>query len=39
MPIISAEILKTKDERGVQKQTKTERSQGNKIYGKRMRAK
>ena len=39
MPIISAENLKTKDERGVQKQTKTERSKGNKIYGKRMRAK
>ena len=44
MPIISAEILKTKDERAMQKQTKekqtkTERSKGNKSYSKRMRAK
>ena len=44
MPIIGVEILKTKDERAMQKQTKekqtkTERSKGNKSYSKRMRAK
>ena len=44
MPIISVEILKTKDERGMQKQTKKNtnkdrKEQGNKSYSKRMRAK
>ena len=44
MLIISVEIMKTKDEREMQKtttekQTKTERSKGNRSYSERMRAK
>ena len=44
MPIISVEIMKTIDKREMQKttkekQTKTERSKGNKSYSERMRAK
>ena len=44
MPIISAEIMKTKDEREMrktvkEKQTKTERSKGNRSYSERVRAK
>ena len=44
MPIISAEIMKTIDEREMQKttkekQTKTERSKGNRSYSERVRAK
>ena len=44
MPITSVEIIKTIDETEMQrttkeKKTKTERSKGNKTYGKRMRAK
>ena len=44
MPIISVEIIKTIDEREIQeitkeKQTKTERSQGNRSYGEKVRAK
>ena len=44
MPIISVEIMKTIDEREMQKttkekQTKTERSKGNRNYGERVRAK
>ena len=44
MLIISIEIMKTKDEREMQKtttekQTKTERSKGNRSYSERMRAK
>ena len=44
MPIISVEIMKTIDEREMQKitkekQTKTERSKGNRGYSKRVRPK
>ena len=44
MPIISIEIMKTIDERETQKttkekQTKTERSKGNRSYSERVRAK
>ena len=44
MPIISVEIMKTTDERKIQKitkqkQTKTERSKGNRSYSERIRAK
>ena len=44
MPIISVEIMKTTDEREMQKttkekQTKTERSKGNRSYSERVRAK
>ena len=44
MPIVSVEIMKTTDERKMQKttkekQTKTERSKGNRGYSKRVRAK
>ena len=44
MPIISVEIMKTIDERELQKttkekQTKTERSKGNRSYSERVRAK
>ena len=44
MPIISAEIMKTIDDREMQKttkgkQTKTERSKGNRSYSERVRAK
>ena len=43
MPIISAEIMKTIDEREMQKttkkQTKTERSKGNRSYSEKVRAK
>ena len=44
MPIISIEIMKTIDEREMQKttkekQTKTERSKGNRSYSERVRAK
>ena len=44
MPIISVEIMKTIDEREMQKttkekQTKTERSKGNRSYSERVRAK
>ena len=44
MLIISVEIMKTKDEREMQKtttekQTKTERSKGNRSYSESMRAK
>ena len=44
MPIISVEIMKTTDERGMQKttkekQTKTKRSKGNRNYSEKMRAK
>ena len=44
MPIISVEIMKTIDEREMQKttkekQTKTERSNGNRSYSERVRAK
>ena len=44
MPIISAEIMKTIDEREMQKSTKekqakTERSKGNRSYSERVRAK
>ena len=44
MPIISLEIMKTMDEREMQrttkeKQTKAERSKGNKSYTERMGAK
>ena len=44
MPIISVEVIKTIAERGFQKttkgkQTKTERSKGNRAYSERMRAK
>ena len=44
MPIISVEIMKTMDERGMQKTTKekqtmTERSKGNRNYSERVRAK
>ena len=44
MPIISVEIMKTIDEREIQKttkekQTKTERSKGNRSYSERVRAK
>ena len=44
MPIISVEIMKTIDERGMQKstkekQTKTERSKENRNYSERVRAK
>ena len=44
MPIISKEIMKTIDERELQKttkekQTKTERSKGNRSYSERVRAK
>ena len=44
MPIISIEIMKTTDEREMQKttkekQTKTERSKGNRSYSERVRAK
>ena len=44
MPIISVEIMKTKDEREMQKttkekQTKAERSNGNRSYSERVRAK
>ena len=44
MPIISVEIIKTIEERELQKttkekQTKTERSNGNRTYTKRVRAK
>ena len=43
MPIISAEMMKTIDEREMQKtikekQTKTERSKVNRSYGERVRA-
>ena len=42
MPIISVEIMKTIDERQMQKttkekQTKTEKSKGNRSYGERVR--
>ena len=42
--MISVEIMKTIDERGMQKttkekQTKTEKSQGNRSYSERVRAK
>ena len=44
MPTISVEIIKTKDERELlkttkEKQTKTERSKGNRSYSERVRAK
>ena len=44
MPIISVEIMKTIDERELQKttkekQAKTERSKGNRIYSEKVRAK
>ena len=44
MPIISVEIMKTIDERKMQKttkekQTKAERSKGNRSYSERLRAK
>ena len=44
MPIIRVEIMKTIDERQMQKatkekQTKTERSKGNRSYSERVRAK
>ena len=44
MPIISVEIMKTIDQREMQnkskeKQTKTEKSKGNRSYNKRVRAK
>ena len=44
MPMISVEIMKTIDERQMQKttkekQTKTENSKGNRSYSERMRAK
>ena len=44
MPIFSAEIMETIDEREMQKptkekQTKTERSKGNRSYSERVRAK
>ena len=44
MPIISVEIMKTIDEREIQKTTKekettAERSKGNRSYSERMRAK
>ena len=43
MPIISVDIMKTIDEREMQKkkekQTKTEKSKGNRNYGKRVGAK
>ena len=44
MPIISVRIMKTTDEREMQKtkkqkQTKTDRSKGNKSYSDRVRAK
>ena len=44
MPIISVEIMKTIDERKIQKptkekRTKTERSKGNRSYSERVRAK
>ena len=44
MPIISVEIMKTIDEREMQKttkekQTKTERSKGNRSYSERVRSK
>ena len=44
MPIISVEIMKTTDERGMEKttkekQTKTKRSKGNRNYSEKMRAK
>ena len=42
MPIISVEIMKTIDEREMQKnkrKTKTERSKGNSSYSERVRAK
>ena len=43
MPIISVEIMKTTDEREMQKtkekQTNTERSKGNRSYRERVRAK
>ena len=44
MPIIRVEIMKTIDEREMQKtkqekQTKTERSKGNRSYSERVRAK
>ena len=44
MPIISVKIMKTLDDREVQKttkqkQTKTERSKGNRSYSERVRAK
>ena len=44
MPIISAEIMKTIDEKEMQettkeKQTMTERSKGNRSYSERVRAK
>ena len=44
MPIISPEIMKTIDEKEMQKitkekQTKTERSKGNRSYNERVRAK
>ena len=44
MPMISVEIMKTIDERGMQKstkekQTKTERSKENRNYSERVRAK
>ena len=44
MPIVSVGIMKIKDEREMQKttkqkQTKTERSKGNKSYSDRVRAK
>ena len=43
MPIISVEIIKTTDEREMQKitkerQTKTEKSKGNRSYSERVRA-
>ena len=44
MPIISLEIMKTTDEREMQKttkekQTKTEKTKGNRSYNERVRAK
>ena len=44
MPVISVEIMKTIDEREMQKtaqekQTKTERSKGSRSYSERVRAK
>ena len=44
MPIISLEIMKTTDEREMQKttkekQTKTEKTKGNRSYSERVRAK
>ena len=39
MPIIGREIMKTIDEREMQKKTKTERIKGNKNYRERVRAK